>query len=265
MFKRLTSFLTRQRIKDKTALLSGLEHAKENHIINNAEYQIIHNSLQARDRSIEQAMLAKAETITVSDQAHLSDILTVYYESKHSRYPVIDDQDNVLGIILMKDLIPFITEPNGFNLLSALRPAHFAPQSQAILSLLQQMQHTHQHMTIVMDEYGNFSGIITIEDLIEQIVGNIEDEHDMAHPEYIQKISANTFRISGRTPIEQFNQYFQCEFSLKDFDTISGILSQAFGHIPQKGESIQLQGLHFTVHSASPSTIERIHLKRLSE
>lgn len=261
MLKRIKHLLKSRNVRTKEDIVSILDHALDCKLIDQFEYKITKQSLSARTTAIHQAMVAKAEAIVLNESIELDEIFKIYTQTKHSRYPVLDNEHQVIGILLIKDLIPLLHNQEAINIQSIIRPAHFVTESEPILSLLNEMQRTHKHMSIVLDEYGQFSGIITIEDLLEQIVGNIEDEHDTDHPEYIQKISSNIYRINGRTSIEQFNQFFNTSLPLEEFETISGILSQRFGHIPKQGEVITIDNLKFTIHSASPSAIEKITLE----
>ncbi len=257
--KAIKRFLARQLIHSKDSLLSLIHHSVKQGIVSSIEARLITNSLSARTMPLSQAMLDKAQTTTIPEDSSLEDVLTIYHTHQHSRYPVVHESGEVVGIILMKDFIAYTQQSSDFqSIKTIMRPAHFAPDTQPVLSLLQEMQQTHQHMSIVLDEYGQFQGVVTIEDLLEQIVGEIEDEHDTHHPEYIRKIEDHQYHVSGLTPIEQFNQYFNVQLDLTEFDTIAGILSQSFGYIPQKGEQITLSGLTISIHSASSTTIKKV-------
>lgn len=261
MLKKIKHLLKSSNVRSKEDIVSILDHALERKLIDQFEYKITKQSLSARTTAVHQTMLAKAETIVLTESMSLDQIFEIYTHNKHSRYPVLDQENQVVGILLIKDLIPLLHHQTDTPIQSILRPAHFVTESEPILSLLNEMQRTHKHMSIVLDEYGQFCGIITIEDLLEQIVGNIEDEHDTDHPEYIQQIDTHKYRINGRTSVEQFNQYFKANLPLEEFDTISGILSQRFGYIPKQGEITTIDSLKFTIHSASPSAIEKITLE----
>lgn len=257
--KAIKTFLTQKLIRKKDDLLSLITHSVKHDIVSPIEAQLIINSLSARNMPLNQAMLDKTQTAVIPENSTLEEVLTIYHTHKHSRYPVISESGDIVGVILMKDFIDFMHKQSDFqSIKSIMRPAHFSPDSQPVLSLLQEMQQTHQHMSIVLDEYGQFQGIVTIEDLLEQIVGQIEDEYDTHHPEYIKKVTDTVFEVSGLTPIDQFNQSFNVQLDINEFDTIAGILSKSFGHIPRKGETITLAGLNFHIDHASNTVIKRV-------
>ncbi|MEC7030895.1 MAG: transporter associated domain-containing protein [Pseudomonadota bacterium] len=257
--KAIKTFLTQKLIRKKDDLLSLITHSVKHDIVSPIEAQLIINSLSARNMPLNQAMLDKTQTAVIPENSTLEEVLAIYHTHKHSRYPVISESGDIVGVILMKDFIDFMHKQSDFqSIKNIMRPAHFSPDSQPVLSLLQEMQQTHQHMSIVLDEYGQFQGIVTIEDLLEQIVGQIEDEYDTHHPEYIKKVTDTVFQVSGLTPIDQFNQSFNVQLDINEFDTIAGILSKSFGHIPRKGETITLAGLNFHIDHASNTVIKRV-------
>ncbi len=261
--KTVKEFLKSTILRDKESLLSIISYSVRKGIISPIEERLISNCLSARNTPLYQAMIDKAQTATVTENASIKDILAIYHEYKHSRYPVLTESGEVIGIILMKDYIAIMQENHDSkSIKNIMRTAPFAPDTKPVLSLLQEMQQTHQHMSIVLDEYGQFQGIVTIEDLLEQIVGQIEDEHDTQHPEYIRQLNEHEHLISGLTPVEQFNQYFNLQFDINEFDTISGILSKSFGYIPKKGDEITIEGLTFRIHSASATSIKKINIKQ---
>lgn len=262
MFRFFKQLIARHKVHSPDELLLLLRLALSDKTIDTQQLHIIEKIIKAKDTTIAQAMIAKAQTVLIQHTDSLDDVFKIYQQTKHSRYPMMNEQEEIIGILLMKDLIalsPSHTTP----LSSLLRQAHVSPESQSILSLLNKMQRSHHHMSIVVDEYGCFSGIVTIEDLLEEIVGDIEDEHDDEHPEYIQALNADHYLVHGRTPIEQFNQHFGTHLTFENFDTIAGILSHLFGYVPQKGEHRVISDYRLTILQTAPGIIEKIKVERI--
>jgi magnesium and cobalt transporter len=186
-------------------------------------------------------------------------------DSGHSRYPVIGDNlDDVRGILLAKDLLPLaLNGTDNFNLETVLRPANVVPEGKRVNVLLREFREDRYHMALVMDEYGGISGLLTIEDILEEIVGEIEDETDEEEEtsDLIKRVSDSDFIIKALTPIDDFNNYFNSEFSDGDFDTIGGILMQEFGHLPKRNEVVQINNMQFRVLYADN---RQMHLLRLT-
>jgi len=180
-------------------------------------------------------------------------------ESGHSRYPVIgDSRDEIVGILLAKDLLRFTSsEAPDFDIARWLRPVAFVPESKRVNVLLKDFRKSRNHMALVADEYGGVAGLVTIEDVLEQIVGEIDDEHDESESAQILKQDDRRYLVQGLTPIDDFNQYFGAEFSDEDFDTVAGLVMHELGHMPRRGESIQIDRFQFNVQRADS---RRVHL-----
>jgi magnesium and cobalt transporter len=191
----------------------------------------------------------------------IEEILQIAVESAHSRFPVIgDDKGEVVGILLAKDMLPFCVrkkDRRAFNIRDLLRSAVFVPESKRLNVLLKEFRASRNHMAIVVDEYGNAAGVVTIEDVLEQIVGEIEDEHDYDEGAPIFKRSVREYTAKARTTIEEFNEYFGSAFSDEEFDTIGGLVVNAFGRLPKRGERIEIARIRFTVMRADS---RRVHL-----
>jgi len=201
--------------------------------------------MQARD-----IMIPRSQMDVVERDATLAEILPLVIESAHSRFPVIGEtRDEVIGILLAKDLLPFTAGDGGdFNIREVLRPAFFIPESKRLNVLLKEFRSSRNHMAVVVDEYGGVAGLVTIEDVIEQIVGEIEDEHDIEEEEsFILPAGDGHFTVRGLTPIEDFNEHFECNISDEDFDTVAGLVMSELGHMPKRGERVDFDGFHFTV------------------
>lgn len=206
------------------------------------------SELQARD-----VMIPRSQMVVVERGASLEEFLPTIIESAHSRFPVIgENRDEVMGILLAKDLLPFVADGGeGFNIREVLRPAFVIPESKRLNVLLKEFQASRNHMAIVVDEYGGVAGLVTIEDVLEQIVGEIEDEHDVDSDENnILPAGGASFSVRALTPIEDFNEHFGTDFSDEEFDTIAGLVMNAFGHMPKRGEQIEFADYRFTVQRA---------------
>jgi len=191
------------------------------------------------------------------------ELLPVVIESGHSRLPVLGDgPDNVVGILLAKDLLPLALAERRqkFNLRDILRPCTAIPESKRLNVLLQEFRATRNHLAVVYDEYGGVSGIVTIEDVLEQIVGDIEDEYDFDEDDFIKAHADGVFTVKALTPIEDFNTFFDAQFSEAEFDTIGGIVTQSFGHLPKRDERVVLDGFQFKVLNADNRRIRLLQL-----
>ena len=196
----------------------------------------------------------------------LQEVLAIVTESAHSRFPVFDASDNkVIGILLAKDLLQLLHDNSTYTSIhDLLRPAFFIPESKRLNILLREFRLKHNHMAIVIDEYGNIDGLVTIEDVLEQIVGSIVDEHDTDEEEidYIKQIDANVAEIDALTPIEEFNKHFAKQFDDETCDTIGGLVLQKFSHLPKEGETIEIDDLEITVLQATNRGIQKLRVYR---
>ena len=218
------------------------------------------SSLQAREIMVPRSHIV-AIRIEDSPQEYLPKII----ESGHSRFPVIGENiDDVRGILLAKDLLPLALKgTDNFNIETILRPANIVPESKRVNVLLREFRENRYHMALVMDEYGGITGLLTIEDILEEIVGEIEDETDEEEEtsDFIKRVGENDYIIKALTPIESFNDFFGTVFSDEDFDTIGGLLMQEFGHLPKRNEIARLENMEFRVLYADN---RQIHLLRLT-
>ncbi len=225
---------------------------------------MIEGALLMAEIRVREVMVPRAQMVMIEADAELDDLIPTVIESGHSRFPVLDvKRDQVVGVLLAKDLLVQLAKPQGtrFDLREILRPPVFIPESKRLQILLREFRGSRNHMAIVVDEYGQVAGLCTIEDVIEQVVGEISDEHDTDEEGYIKKHRDDRYSVKARTPIDEFNRYFHTEFPEEEFDTIGGFVLQALGHVPSRGESIKLGGLRFTVLRADP---RRIHLLRVT-
>ncbi len=260
--ERLSDLLTREP-QDREQLMNILRDAGERAILSADMLHMIESVLQVSDMHVRDVMIPKTQMAVIESDSKLEAVLPLIIESGHSRFPVMDTASNdVIGILLAKDLIKycFNHETSQFNLQRILRPAVFVPQSKRLDVLLREFRISHHHMAIVLDEYGHVAGLVTIEDVLEQIVGDIEDEYDTEEDDEIKKQADGSYIIKAITPIDDFNEYFDSELSDEEFDTIGGLILQGFGHLPKRGEVLKIQTFRFKVlHSDN----RRIHLLEL--
>ncbi|MBE0509944.1 MAG: CBS domain-containing protein [Chromatiales bacterium] len=240
--------------KDKDELLQLLQDAQQRNLIDRDAVNMIEGVLEVSEIQVRDIMIPRSQMEVIARDASLDEFLPVIIESAHSRFPVIgENRDEVMGIILAKDLLPFVAKSDNrdFDIREILRPAMIIPESKRLNVLLREFQTSHNHMAIVVDEYGGVAGLVTIEDVLEQIVGEIEDEHDVEDETDILPAAAEgCYSVRALTPIEDFNEHFRTDYSDEEFDTIGGLLMSAFGHMPKRGEQIVLDGLRFTVQRA---------------
>jgi magnesium and cobalt transporter len=216
------------------------------------------SEMQARD-----IMIPRSQMVVVREDVSPDEFLPVIIDSAHSRFPVIgDNRDEVVGILLAKDLLSYYAKNHreNFDIRDILRPAVFIPESKRLNVLLKEFRANRNHMAIVVDEYGGIAGLVTIEDVLEQIVGEIEDEHDFEEDLYIVKHNDTRYTAKALTPIEDFNAEFNAEFSDEEFDTIGGLLISKFGHVPSRGEETTIGRFKFKVLRADS---RRIHLLQI--
>ncbi|MFQ5659391.1 MAG: HlyC/CorC family transporter [Gammaproteobacteria bacterium] len=248
--------------KDQQALIEILRNSENHNILDHDALIMIEGALQVSDMRVNDIMVPRIQIVSVQHDAKPEEIINSVVESGHSRFPVIgDDINDVLGILLSKDLLSYFAKPdnNNFYIKDVMRPAIFIPESKRLNVLLREFQTSRNHMAIVVDEYG-VAGLVTIEDVIEEIVGEIEDEHDIAEEENIMQHGRNRYTVKALTPIEEFNEAFHTDLSDSEYDTIGGLVIDAFGHLPKRGETTDFAGFNIKVLRSDQ---RRIHLLRL--
>ncbi|MEK9542053.1 MAG: transporter associated domain-containing protein [Luminiphilus sp.] len=249
--ERLTHFLSGTP-QNRADLKGFLDLAVSNELIDDDAKTIMEGALSVSDMQVRDIMIPRAQMTVIKIDAELNEALPQIIHAAHSRFPVIDDNlDNVVGILLAKDLLPLILErEHRFNLRDLLRPAVVVPESKRLNVLLREFRQNRNHMAIVIDEYGGVAGLVTIEDVLEEIVGEIEDETDVDEGRDIRRISPTDFFVKAQTPIDDFNEHFGVQFSDEEFDTIGGLVVNAFGHVPTRNETTYLDRFEFKVVSA---------------
>ncbi|QKT03105.1 CBS domain-containing protein [Ectothiorhodospiraceae bacterium 2226] len=250
--------------RDREQLLDSLREAEQRNLLDADSLAMIEGVLQVSEMQVRDIMVPRSQMVVVERDAMPEDYLPLIIESAHSRFPVIgENRDEVVGILLAKDLLAYFgREPRGsFNIQDVLRPPVFIPESKRLNVLLKEFRARRNHMAIVVDEYGGVAGLVTIEDVLEQIVGEIEDEHDVDDEAYIMEHGDNRYTVKALTPIEDFNERFGSDFSEDEFDTIGGLVLNRFGRMPKRGETVDLGAFHFRVLRADN---RRIHLLDMS-
>lgn len=238
-----------------------LTQAHQRHIIDHETLLMMQGVLDISQLRVRDIMIPRSQMAVIYEDQPLEDFLPIMIESSHSRFPVMgDDEDKVLGILFAKDLLRYRTNltEESFDLHDIIRPAILVPESKRLDALLQEFKKTQQHMAIVVDEYGSVAGLVTIEDILEQIVGDIEDEFDIADEEYIKLLNGNRYAINALTPIEEFNEYFALDFDDTEYDTIGGLIAQTLGHLPKRGESVTINNVRFEVIHADSRRIRML-------
>ncbi|MCK0537290.1 HlyC/CorC family transporter [Alcanivorax quisquiliarum] len=226
---------------------------------------ILEGALEVSNLQVREIMVPRAQMISIRANSHPREFLPVVIECAHSRFPVLgDDPDEVLGVLLAKDLLPLVLDParmERFSIKDHIRPAFIIPESKRLDSLLRDFRDNHNHMAIVVNEYGGVAGLVTIEDVLEQIVGDIEDETDVADDDYlIRELEHDEYTVQALIPIEDFNDHFGSQFSDDEFDTIGGLVMQQFGRLPERDESVTIGDFSFTVLSADARTIRLLRV-----
>ncbi|MBA3564097.1 MAG: CBS domain-containing protein [Gammaproteobacteria bacterium] len=261
--KRLTQALAGEP-RDRSELIQMLREARQRDLLDLDENAMLEGVLKVSEMQVRDIMIPRSHMVVLERDAHPDELLQLIIDSGHSRFPVIgDDRDEVVGVLLAKDLLRFFAErrPNAFDLSECLRPASFIPESKRLNTLLKEFRDSHNHMAIVVDEYGGVAGLLTIEDVLEQIVGDIDDEHDTAEDAPIQRGKDGEFLCPALVRIEDFNEFFGTEFSDEDYDTLGGLLMHEFGRLPRRGESIEFGGFVFKVIRADRRRIESLQVR----
>lgn len=269
-FEKITDIF-RSEPQDKQDLIEVLRSARDDQLIKPDSLSMMEGVLQVANMQVRDIMVPRSQMSAIQEDAKLSEILPMVIETKHSRYPVFgENRDDIEGIMLAKELLVYAAE-NGINLSDSqtlvfdiknvLRPAVIVPESKKLDILLKEFRMSRNHMAVVVDEYGGVSGIVTIEDVLEQIVGDIEDEFDIDEDEgNIRPHTNGDFIVKAQTDIEDFNEALQAKFSDDEFDTIGGLVVNQFGHMPENNETVLIEPFEFTVLNADE---RRVHLLKV--
>lgn len=254
--------------RNRGELVEILREASERDLLDSHSLGMIEGILEVPELRTRDIMIPRPQMITLSSNQSLEDILPIVLQSGHSRFPVMGENvDEIQGLLLAKDLLgyAFSQEKRDFNLKDVLRSAHFIPESKRLDSLLQEFRENRSHMAIVVDEYGGVTGLVTIEDVIEQIIGDIEDEYDPEEQVSIKQRPDGSYTVSALSSLEDFNEMFETEIYAKDVETVGGFITRKFGHLPQRGETIELDDFTFKVLRADSRRIKLLQVVRTSE
>ncbi|MBQ1782508.1 MAG: CBS domain-containing protein [Gammaproteobacteria bacterium] len=258
--------LFREDLEDIADLKEVISLARQRRLIDDDTEEMLEGVLEVAEVRVRDIMIPRAQMVTVDRDEPLETLLPKIIDSAHSRIPVVnDDKDHVEGIIHAKDLLSLAlgTNKDNFDLALAMRPAVVVPESKRVSTLLKEFRSKRYHMAIVVDEYGGVSGLVTIEDILELIVGEIEDEFDTDDDarDEIRMLHNRIYAVPALTDIDAFNEQFGSQFSEDEFDTIGGLVANAFGHLPSRGETVELDGFMFKVVSADARRVKQLHVR----
>ena len=235
------------------------------------EKSMLSGVLEVSETQVREVMVPRSQMVVIDIERSFDDILALIVESGHSRFPVIgEDRDEVLGILLAKDLLRYFgsDEAKELTIQKLLRPAAVIPESKRLKALLREFRASHNHMAIVVDEYGGIAGLLTIEDVLEEIVGEIDDEHDQEEIEFIRpdgdRNGKPSFAVRALTRVEDFNEYFSCELEDEEYDTVGGLVMHELGRLPRRGEKVLFGGFEFAVVKADRRRIDTLQVQRQS-
>jgi magnesium and cobalt transporter len=250
--------------QDRQELVAMLREAGERGLVEPDALTMLEGVLEVGDLQVRDIMIPRAQMVFVRRDDPFSKLLPVVVESGHSRFPVMDDdRDDIVGILLAKDLLRLYPADlrERFDIREYMRPVVFVPESKRLNVLLKEFRRNRNHMALVVDEYGGVSGLVTIEDVIEQIVGDIDDEFDVEDDHNIRKEAERQFTVRGVTRIDEFNEYFGAHLSEEEgFDTVAGLLMKQFGRLPRRGESAAIDGFEFRVTRADRRRIDALRV-----
>lgn len=251
---------------EREVLLEKLQEASKQGVIDSEALAMIEGVFQVAEMRVRDIMVPRAHMVALHDDMPVEDMLPLIASSGHSRFPVVDESlDEIVGILLAKDLSYYSDEKrrSEFELKDILRSAIFVPESKRLNVLLKDFRSSRNHMAIVIDEYGGVAGLVTIEDVLEEIVGEIDDEHDDADTSNIQRHGYRRYSVRGLTPISDFNEFFSSSLNTEQFDTIAGFVTHEIGHLPERGEEIVIDHFQFKIISANSRRINNLQVTLL--
>lgn len=249
-------------IQNENELLSVLKDAQEKHLLDPEALSMMEGVLHVTKMRARDIMVPRVQMTTVTRESEIGSILSLVAESSHSRMPVIEeDRSKVVGILMAKDLLSHVIDNKHLKVENIMRPVCVVPESKRLNVLLKEFRTKRHHMAIVIDEYGMAAGLVTIEDILEQIVGEIEDEYDIQAESYIVKRNNKEFILNALTPIDEFNTYFSANLKDNEFDTIGGFIVHKLDHLPKKGEKLEIGRFRFEIIRADSRRLHLIKLK----
>ena len=247
-------------------LLEFLRDERWERVLDADELEMLRDVLEVSETQVRDVMVPRSQMVVIESGAPRDEILQTIIECGHSRFPVLgEERDEVVGILLAKDLLRYFmtADAQAFDLARFLRPAVFIPESKRLNTLLKQFRVSRNHMAIVVDEYGGIAGLLTIEDVLEEIVGEIDDEHDPREAEPIQQLDEQRYSVQALTRVDDFNDYFDVELSDDDYDTIGGLVIHQLGRMPRRGDVVAAQGFRFKVLQADRRRVYGVEVSRL--
>ena len=264
LLERLSAMLMREP-EDREQLVTLLHSAFERNLLDSDALSMIEGALQVSEMQVRDIMVPRSQMDVIDVNVPPDKFIPHVIATAHSRFPVIDkNRDDVIGILLAKDLLRYYAGEEEFRVRAMLRPAVFVPESKRLNVLLREFRANRNHMAVVVDEYGGVAGLVTIEDVLEQIVGDIEDEYDFDESEdNIVREQSGDYRVKAQTEIAAFNQIFGTQFSDTDFDTVGGMVLDRLGRLPKRGEAITIGGLRFHVLRADSRRLHSLQVHRL--
>jgi len=249
--------------QNRRELSEVLQAAEKRNLLDMDALNMIEGVLQVAEIQVRDIMIPRSHMVVLNENTPYEEMLPVVNESGHSRFPVIgEDRDEIEGVLLAKDLLRYVNEDvrKDFDIKDVLRKAIFVPESKRLNILLKEFRASRNHMAIVVDEYSGVAGLVTIEDVLEQIVGEIDDEHDIENVGNIRRMGINRYSLKALTPLEEFNAYFESEFDEEESDTLAGMLMKHLGHMPKRGEAITIENYLFKIMSADSRRIKHVQL-----
>ena len=266
-FQRLSFALLGEPL-DREQLLTQLREAQAQDILDGDSVAMIEGIFRITGSQVREVMVPRSRMVVLRRSDTLEQMLDLVVQSAHSRFPVVgDDKDEVVGVLLAKDLLNYLG-PNAnttFSLRDILRPAVFVPESKRLNVLLREFRTRRNHMAIVADEYGGVAGLVTIEDVLEEIVGEIADEHDVDdHMDPVEYLGDDTFRVDATTSVDEFNRVLEANLLGDDFDTVGGLVANRAGRVPQTGETFNLDGFLFRVSESDSRRILELEVERIA-
>src|SRR5262252_327162 len=264
LLERLSALLTRAP-EDREHLVKQLHSAFERNLLDGDALSMIEGALQVSEMQVRDIMVPRSQVDMIDVNEPPEKFIPHVIATAHSRFPVIDkNRDDVIGILLAKDLLRYYAGEEEFKVRDMLRPAVFVPESKRLNVLLREFRANRNHMALVVDEYGGVAGLVTIEDVLEQIVGDIEDEYDSDESEdNIVREQGGLFRVKAQTEIADFNRVFGTKYSDADFDTVGGLVLNRFGRLPRRGDAITIDGLRVQVLRADSRRLHSLQVQRL--
>jgi magnesium and cobalt transporter len=263
LFSRLKTLLRPNPPTGRAEIRAVLEAAHDHSILDGESYAMISGALTVADKTVADIMVSRSRMDMLDISRPLADLMPEITDTGHSRFPVYEgDRDNIVGVLLTKDLLLALSD-HALNIRTLIRPAVFIPETKRLNELLHDFRMSRNHLAIVVDEHGGISGLATMEDVLEQIVGDIEDEFDDTGEKTIFRTGENSWRAMGTTEIDDFNETFGVHLPDQDCDTLNGWLAAEIGHIPRRGERLESQGLAFTVVGADGKRARWLHVQRL--